>query len=84
MSLWSWVKRDGLLHSESCGLLCIGFDQFMPLWLAAVLAVIFGIGKELWDKKHGGVASWHDVICDIAGVVLVVLVKLAVLLTLGP
>lgn len=67
--LWNWIRRDGLLHIETSLLLCMVFDWFMPLWLAAVLAIACGIGWELVGKKFGGVANWHDVICDCIGVV---------------
>ncbi len=66
--LWGWIRRDGLLHGESCALLLLVFAMFMPLWAAAVSAAIIGILVELWQKKHKGVASWHDVICDFGGV----------------
>lgn len=75
--LWGWIRRDGLLHGESSALLLLAFAIFMPLWLATVLTVVVGICKELWDRKRKGqVASWHDVICDLGGVALGVLMVL--------
>ena len=68
--LWNWIRRDGLLHAETSALLVILFSPFMPLWLAAGLALVLGICWELIGKKFGGVANWHDVICDVAGVLL--------------
>lgn len=74
--LWKWIRSDGLLHIESCALLIIAFAAFIPLVWAAGATVVVGICKELWDRKHGGVASWHDVICDLCGVALGVLLVL--------
>lgn len=68
MKIWDWVRRDGLLHIESCALITVVFGLFLPWWGACLVAFVAGIGKELWDTKHG-VANWHDVICDIIGVV---------------
>lgn len=74
--LWSWFRRDGLLHGESCALLFFVFALFMPLGWAVAATVVVAILVELWQKKHKGVASWHDVICDLGGVVLGVLMVL--------
>lgn len=74
--LRSWIRRDGLLHGESCALLFLVFALFMPLGWAVAATVVVAILVELWQKKHGGVASWHDVVCDLGGVVLGVLMVL--------
>ena len=69
MKLLSWIKRDGLLHIDTCALIVIITGLFLP-WLASVLIGITAGGlKELWDIKHG-VANWHDFICDLVGVAL--------------
>ena len=68
--LWGWIRRDGLLHGESCALLLLVFALFMPYGWAAAATVAIAILVELWQKKHKGVASWHDVICDLGGVLL--------------
>ncbi len=67
MKLAKWIRQDGLLHILVSALLVIAISILLPLWLSLVISFIFGIGKELWDKYHGGVPSWHDVICDVVG-----------------
>ena len=69
MKLWNWIKQDVLLHIESCALVAVVFGLFIPWWIAGLIAITVGLGKELWDTKHG-VANWHDVICDFVGAVL--------------
>lgn len=76
MSLSNWIRRDGLLHIETSALLTIALALLLPLWIAVVISAIFGIGKELWDKYHDGVPSWHDVFCDIAGIVIGVIISI--------
>lgn len=66
--IWTWVRRDGLLHIETCALVAVVCGLFLPWWLGAFAALAAGIGKEIMDKYSGGVASWHDVICDLIGV----------------
>lgn len=63
----SWIKRDGLLHIETSALLVIAIGILLPLWLSLIISFIFGLGKELYDRYHGGVCSWHDIICDAIG-----------------
>lgn len=62
------IKRDHLLHAETSALLCIVLALLLPWWAAAIAALAAGIGKELWDRKHGGVPSWSDVLWDVVGV----------------
>lgn len=62
----AWIKRDGLLHLETCAMIAIAFGLLLPWWLAGVVSLAAGAGKEIWDIRHG-VASWHDVICDLIG-----------------
>ena len=70
-SLWNWIRRDGLLHIESCALIAIVSGILVPWWAASVIALSAGGLKELWDIKHG-VANWHDFICDSIGVLLAI------------
>lgn len=68
------LKRDSLLHAETSALLCIVLALLLPWWWAAAGALAAGMGKELWDREHGGVPSWSDVLWDIAGVAAGILV----------
>ena len=70
MKLTKWIRQDGLLNIETSALLVVDINILLKLWLALVAALAVGIAKELWDRKHGGVASWHDVICDVIGLTL--------------
>ena len=73
--IWEWIKRDGLLHIESCALIVIVFSLITPIWVASSISLIAGICKELWDTKYG-VPSWHDIICDVIGIALGVLISI--------
>ena len=73
--IWTWVRRDGLLHIETCALIAVVCGLFLPWWLGALVAMAAGIGKEIWDTRHG-VATWHDVICDAIGVFIGTIITL--------
>ena len=68
------IRSDSAAHFGVSALLVVILGLLLPWWGAAAGALAIGIGKELYDKKHGGVASWHDVICDLAGIALGVLI----------
>ena len=70
------IRRDHLLHAETCALLCIVLALLVPWWAAALGALAAGVGKELWDREHGGVPSWSDVLWDAIGVAAGVLITL--------
>ena len=61
---------DKLLHLETCALVVIVAALFINVWWAGLLGLAVGIGKEVWDKCHGGVPSWLDLLADVAGVVV--------------
>ena len=63
------IRRDSLLHAESCSLIAVVAGLFLPWWGAGLVALAAGVGKELWDKYHNGVPSWSDFFWDIAGAV---------------
>jgi len=76
--MFKWIRQDGLLHIETSALLVVAISVLLPVWLSIVISFIFGIGKELWDKYHGGVPSWHDVICDIIGLAVGALITILI------
>lgn len=63
-------SRNDILHVESCALIALVLLLFLPWWAASAIALTAGIGKELYDKEHGGVPSWSDIIYDMLGIML--------------
>ena len=51
------IRRDHLLHAESCALIAVAASTVLPWWAAGLLALGAGIGKEIRDKVRGGVPS---------------------------
>jgi hypothetical protein len=52
----------------------------LPVWLAAAITMIvvtaIGTGKEVYDKKHGGIFDWWDLVCDEVGGTLGILISI--------
>lgn len=75
LKAWNWLRSDGLLHLLVCALLVVVCAAFVPLWAAVIIAVCIALAKELYDKLWGsGIAEWHDVLCNLIGTALGVLI----------
>lgn len=69
--VWRWVRVDGLLHILAVYAIVLTFCGPLSWWVADLIAVGVFIIKELVDLiSKKGTAEWHDVICDIAGLIL--------------
>lgn len=67
----NWVRTDGLLHIVVSALICVMLGWINPIWIAPLVTLLIGIGKEIYDKvSKKGTAEWHDLICDIIGIVI--------------
>lgn len=75
--LWSLVRVDGLKHIVGCILLTFALGWIRPMWITALVVILVGLGKEVYDyflKKDympiGEVLrdASHNLICDCVGV----------------
>lgn len=63
------MKRDDLLHIETCALIAVIVALVLPWWAGGLVAICAGIVKELWDINHG-VSTWKDVMYDFIGAII--------------
>ena len=63
-------NRNDVLHIETCALIALVLLLLLPWWAATTVTIIVSVGKEVWDKHHGGVPSWSDIIYDVLGIML--------------
>jgi putative lipoprotein len=72
----AWFGRDKFLHfTASAVVQCAthsilranGSDYGVASRGAALATLTVGIGKEVWDSRRGGDASWRDLAWDGAG-----------------
>ena len=77
-----YVRMDGLLHILCVAILALSLFSFLPYIASITIAAAVAVAKELiydlWLKK--GVAEWHDIICDLAGLIYASMVYLIGLL----
>lgn len=67
-----YFGTDGLLHMLCSAVLVSVLDWFAPLWLAALLALLIGMGKEIiYDKlMKRGTPQWKDLVADLVGIAI--------------
>ena len=67
----NYVRMDGLLHILCVAILALSLFSFLPFIASIAIATAVAVAKELvydlWLKK--GVAEWHDIMCDLAGLI---------------
>ena len=64
------LGADGLAHLLVCMMLTMVLVPLMNLWLAILIVLCVGIGKELYDKFAKNTEfSTKDLICDVIGIV---------------
>ena len=69
-----WVSNDKFLHFSACAATCgltfhfyanrLNRDEKRGKIYAVSLTALFGIGKEIYDKKKKGIFSWKDLVWD--------------------
>ena len=70
------ISRDKMLHMGVSFLIELVLAAILPSWLpwtrAALNVVLFGGGKEIYDKKHPDKhdADVKDLLADAAGAIL--------------
>lgn len=57
-----------------------GMPLMMTLIVSSILTAGIGIAKEVWDKKNNGSPEIRDIVADIIGVALGILLVLWILL----
>ena len=64
------LEADGLAHLLVCMMLTMVLVPFINLWLAILIVLCIGIGKELYDKFAKKTEfSTKDLICDVIGII---------------
>ena len=64
------LGAEGLAHLLVCMMLTMVLVPLMNLWLAILIVLCVGIGKELYDKFAKNTEfSTKDLICDVIGII---------------
>lgn len=78
VSLAEWLCEniDKVLHAIVSMIITILLCIFLPLWFSALLVLILGVAKECIDKYYGERYDWWDILADVVGIGMAVLLCL--------
>lgn len=67
----SLFREDKLKHIVVSAIIMVALSLVLPKWIAAIITLSIGIGKEVYDKvSKKGWAEWKDIMCDIIGIII--------------
>ena len=67
------MPLDKKLHFLVCLGICLLLYPLIGWWSIGT-AIATGVGKELYDWRDYGLFSWGDILADMAGIVVAVLI----------
>ena len=69
----NWIAIDGLLHFLVCYATMLTCEPVVGIWWAKAITTSLAIGKEVVDSlryKNTWEMMRHDLICDVAGILI--------------
>lgn len=65
------LSEDKLKHIVLSAIIAVVLNLILPWWVAAILTLAIGVGKEVYDKVSGkGHPEWKDLLADVVGIVV--------------
>lgn len=64
------IRADLLLHFEVSALICLLLCLVLPTWIAGLITLVIGIGKEIYDTNATGFDIW-DLFADLLGILVI-------------
>lgn len=65
---------DKYKHVVVSAIIAVALNLILPWWVAALITLAIGIGKEAYDKVSSkGCAEWKDLLADLVGILIGVL-----------
>ena len=70
----SLLSEDKLKHIVVSAIIAVTLNLFLPWWVAGLITLAIGVGKEVYDKATGkGHPEWKDLLADLVGILIGVL-----------
>ncbi len=72
MKFYKWILShvDKILHCTLSFMLFLFLSLIVPIEASAILIILLGFAKEIFDSKTGGNCDAYDEVADITGVLL--------------
>ena len=69
-----FLKNDKILHMICCFAIVVIFGLVLNIVSGITLALIASFGKEAYDEVRPNGSSWDDILADLLGIVLGILI----------
>lgn len=70
----SLLREYKLKHIVVSAIIAVALNLFLPWWVASVITLAIGVGKEIYDKVSGkGHPEWKDLLADLVGILIGIL-----------
>lgn len=69
-----FLKNDKILHMICCFAIVVIFGLVLNIVSGITLALIASFGKEAYDEVRPNGSGWDDILADLLGIVLGILV----------
>jgi hypothetical protein len=75
--LLQYMQQEDKAQHIICGFMAVvALLPLLGLALAVVLVLVLGLLKEIWDLAVGSGFSWYDIVANLVGVTLALVVLL--------
>lgn len=69
-----FLKNDKILHMICCFAIVVIFGLVLNIVSGITLALIASFGKEAYDEVRPNGSGWDDILADLLGIVLGILI----------
>lgn len=70
-SMMRLLAEDKLKHIVVSAIVAVVLNLILPWWVAGLLTLAIGVGKEVYDKLSGkGHPEWEDLLADLVGILI--------------
>ena len=69
-----FLKNDKILHMICCFAIVVIFGLVLNVVSGIALALIASFGKEAYDEVRPNGSGWDDILADLLGIVLGILI----------
>lgn len=68
------LTEDKLKHIVVSAIMAVALNLFIPWWVAGLITLAIGVGKEVYDMVSGkGCSEWSDLVADLVGILIGIL-----------
>lgn len=74
LNIDKYIRADLFKHFIASALICLILVIFLPTWVAGLITLGIGIGKEIYDKYKPNPTGFDivDLVADVIGILAII------------